>query len=456
MISTPLSEFVKNRRPFALPALPAKPQHVCRAAENIRLRWPGLEAERTTEDAEALASEMDRRRKADDWKGFYWADATDAARAFFGSDLWRKERFAPLFDLLLDQIDPGGNRVYTRQMFRTYLDTFDQRSELTRCLAERLTRVFEDGTLRMADLPIGPLVHHLHVFDVDYAPQAIAAYMDTLVPPFRALQDVGLEAPHGEGLMQQAHRLFVQALAPRIETGDSAAADRLLDWLNPPEAEKPLGKGAGDALNALLLPWHTRDPDEQLKSMIKSRLVDAYGDPRTETTGAWAACSGDARRVVLKWLVGATIRVFFDIVTRADRTHMWTNRKRLWIDLDEEDRIKEAWFALSRAGANIARDLARKRDDPSLKKFSQNDSRNASDRNKCLLIMKIDGRWVVEGSHNFKTHIFSRIDQLSVTPYEPSYTCEQFREIRGKNEPKRFGHWSISAWRDNVLMALQE
>ena len=456
MISTSLSELVRNRRPFPLPGVPARPEHVCQAAEKIRRRWRDTETEETNENPEALASEMDRRRRADDWEGFYWADATRTALAFFGSNLWQEERFARLLDLLLDQIGPGGNRVYTRSMFHKYLETFDQRSELTRRLAAQLARAFEDDTLRMADLPIGPLVHHLRVFDVDYAPQAIAAYLDAQASPFRALRDAGVEAPHGDGLMQEAHRLFVRALTPRIKDGDSAAVETLLDWLNPPETETFLRGGAGAALDALLLPWHTREPDERLKNTIKIRLIDAYGDPRTETAGAWAACSGDARRVILKWLVGATIRVFFDIVSRADRTHMWTDRKILWIDLDKEDRIAEAWFVLSRTGANIARDLARKRDDHSLEKFSQNNSRNADDRNKCLLIMKINGKWVVEGSHNFKTHIFPREDMLSVTPYEPSYTCEQFRDIRGPNKPKRFGHWSISAWRDNVLMALQE
>lgn len=459
MNSTPLSELLRSRRPLPPIGMPAKPDNVCQAAETIRRRWRDAEAEEIEENPEALASEMDRRRRANDWEGFYWADATDAARLFFGRDLWREKQFLPLFDFLFDKVDPDGNhgnRVHTRQMFRTYLDTFDQRSKLTRRLAAWLTPAFEDGTLRKADLPIEMLVHHLSVFDVDYAPRAIAAYMDKPVPPFRALQDAGMEAPHGEGLMRQAHRLFVQVLAPRIENGDSTAAETLLDWLNPPEAERPLEKGAGDALNALLLPWRTREPDEQFKKTIKSRLINAYGDPRTEHVGAWGACSRDARHVILKWLVGATIRVFFDTVSRSDRTHMWANRKKLWIDLDEEDRITEAWFALSRTGATIARDLARKRDDPNLGKFAENESRSADDRNKCLLIMKIDGRWVIEGSHNFKTHIFSRRDQLSVTPYEPSYTCEQFREIRGKSEPKRFGHWSISAWRDNVLMALQE
>ena len=434
--------------------MPARPEHVCQASAKIRRRWRDVETEQTKQSTEALASEMDRRRRAGDWEGFYWADATRTALAFFGSNLWQEERFTWLLDLLLDQISPGRNRVYIRAMFRKYLETFDQGSELTRRLAAQLARAFEDDTLRMADLPIGPLVHHLRVFDVDSAPQAIAAYQDAHAPAFRALRDAGVEAPHGDGLMQKAHRLFVQALAPRINNGDSAAAETLLDWLNPPEAETSLQGGAGDALDALLLPWHTREPDGQLKNTIKSRLVDAYGDPRTETTGAWAACSGDARRAILRWMAGDTIKVFFDIISEAVSSHMWRDRRELWIGLHKEGRIGEAWFALNRSGAEIARRLSQVRDDSSLGNFAENSSRN--DRDKCLLIMNVDGRWVVEGSHNFKTHVFSHEGRLSVTPYEPSYTCEQFRDMRGQNEPERFRHWPINTWRYNVLTTLQK
>ena len=454
MISTSLSELMRNRRPFPPLRMPARPDHVCQASQKICRRWRDTETEETEEIPEALASEMDRRRRSDDWEGFYWADATRTGLAFLGSGLWREERFTPLLDLLLRQLGPSGNRVYIRAMFRKYLETFDQRSILTSRLAARLTRAFEDGTLHMADLPIGPLVHHLHVFNVDYAPKAIAAYLDTHTPAFRALRDAGVEAPHGDGLMQHAHRLFVQALAPRITNGDSVSAETLLDWLNPPEAETSLQGGAGEALDALLLPWHRREPDGQLKNTIKSRLVDAYGDPRTEITGAWAACSGDARRVILRWMAGDTIKVFFDIISEAVSSHMWRDRRELWIGLHKEGRIGEAWFALNRSGAEIARRLAQIRGDSSLGHFADNNSRN--DRDKCLLIMNVDGRWVVEGSHNFRTHIFSHQDRLSVTPYEPSYTCEQFRDMRGQNEPERFRHWPIDTWHYNVLAALQK
>ena len=83
-----------------------------------------------------------------------------------------------------------------------------------------------------------------------------------------------MEAPHGAGLMQVAHLHFVSKLAPRIRNGDLDAAEKLLDWIDPPDLGTPLqGPGAGKAMDALLLPWCTRDPEPALKKLLETRLV---------------------------------------------------------------------------------------------------------------------------------------------------------------------------------------
>ena len=86
--------------------------------------------------------------------------------------------------------------------------------------------------------------------------------------------------------------------------------------------------------------------------------------------------------------------------------------------------------------------------------FAENRSRGAEDRKKCLLIMNIDEKWVVEGSDNFKTHVFPRRRLSTWKPYEDCYTCEQFRDIKGRDEPERIVHNPYS-WRNRVLTALQ-
>ena len=450
---TPLSEFLKQKRPFVWPSVPTEPIAVRRAGENIRRRWPDIETVDPETDPETLALEMERRRRSGDWRDFYWLDVVRTACALLDSGLWRDRRFARLFDFLLDQIGPGAGRPangpYVRAMFRKYLDTFSPVSKATHGLAKVLKEHWPE-----ADLPVGTLVHHFRIFDLDAAPpQTIAAYMDNQGEPFRALREAGMEAPHGAGLMQVAHLHFVSKLAPRIGNGDLDAAEKLLDWLEPPIHGNPLqGEGAGRAMDALLLPWRTHDPDPALKKLLETRLVRAYGDPRIKVAGAWSACSDEARRVMLKWLAGATIKVFFDIVTQADRSHMWSDRKSLWNDLYEEGRITQAWFALSHEGAVIARRLDRGREGIGLA-FARNKSRSAQDRQKCLLIMDVDGRWVVEGSHSFPTWVFPRRSLTTFRPYENSYTCDQFRDIAGPEQPKRIVH--LGNWRNKVLTALQ-
>ena len=80
-------------------------------------------------------------------------------------------------------------------------------------------------------------------------------------------------------------------------------------------------------------------------------------------------------------------------------------------------------------------------------------SESSQDRRKCLLIMNVQGRWVVEGSHSFPTWVFPPGDLSVLTPYEASYTCDQLRHIQGPEQPERIVH--LGDWRNKVLTALK-
>ena len=442
----PLSELLKQDRPLVRSPVPDEPVQVRRAHRNIHRQWPEVDDVDPETDAEALALEMEDRRRNDDWRGFSWSDARRTAVALLDSGLWEDERFKPLFYFTLHQIGPGVNGAYVRSIFRKYLETFDPASDATRNLAAVLKRHWSATAL-----PISSLAHRLRIFDLDTDPsRTIAEYMDKQDAPFRALRVAGMEAPHGPGLMQAAHRQFVEKVAPRIRDGDLDAIRRLLDWISPNSGRPLQGNDAGEAIDALLRPWRTKQPSQRIQTLLETRLVRAYGDPRV---AEWPACDGASRDVVLKWLAGATIRVFFDIVTQADGSHMWSDRKGLWRDLYEEGRVTHAWFALSKKGVDIARRLDNRRGGIALAKFAENRSSTAQDRRKCLLMMSIDGRWVVEGSHSFPTWVFPRQDLTTFTPYEDSYTCDQFRDAQGPERPERIVH--SSAWKDAVMTALQ-
>ena len=446
---TSLSARLRKGSPIVWRSMPDEPVAVQRAAASITRCWPRVEVEPAETDPERLVRDADHRRRSGDWSDFYWADLDRAARALIDSGLWRHARYADLLQFLLDQVRPGVNRPYLRTLFRKYIETFEPESRLTRALAPVLKVHWREATL-----PVEALVEQFRIFDVELSPaRVIAAFMAGQDEPFAVLRAVGVEAPHGPGLIAAAHPFFVSCLAPRIAKGEPAATHTLLSWLKPAGEDDPLqGAGAAQAIDALLEPWKGQSPDADLQHLIEARLLAAYGDPRIRSSGVWSLVSPSARRVILKWLAGATIEVFFDIVTRADRTHMWSDRKRLWMDLFDDGLITQAWFALSDTGSNIAERLRHQHDEIPLA-FGRNRSSSSQDRNKCLLIMNVQGRWVVEGSHNFPTWVFPPGDLSVVVPYKDTYTCDQFRYIKGSEQPERIVH--LGDWRNKVLTALR-
>ena len=446
---TSLSARLRKGSPIAWRSMTEEPVAVLRAAASIARCWPHVEVEPVETDPKRLVRDVNRRRRSNDWGDFYWADLDRAARALIDSGLWRHARNADLLQFLLDQVRPGVNRPYLRTLIRKYIETFEPESKLTRALAPVLKVHW-----REAKLPVEELVTQFRIFDLDPSPaQVIAAFMAGQDDPFAAVRGLGVEAPHGPGLMVAAHPFFVSSLAPRIAEGEPAATHRLLAWLKPPSEDEPLqGAGAAQAIDALLEPWERRVLDSDLQHLIEARLLAAYGDPRIRSTGVWSLISRKANRVILKWLAGATIAVFFDIVTRADRSHMWADRKRLWMDLFDDGLITQAWFALSESGTRVADRLRREHDEIPLA-FGSNRSSSTQDRRKCLLIMNVQRRWVVEGSHSFPTWVFPPGDSDVLVPYEDSYTCDQFRHITGPERPERIVH--LGDWRNKVLTALK-
>ena len=442
-----LSELLKQT---SLPKLRwrQQPNTVFEEANKILNRWPDVENTDSDLDAVELTNIMVRRYRNNDWEGFYWMDVTRTACAFFGDGLWKNQRFDSLNNFIIDQIVPGVNGPFLRAMFEIYLKTFDPKStKLTRPLAGKFKNCWQD-----LNLPVDFLIQEFQLFDIDEVPhQKIANYMDDEPKPFEALRKMGVAAPHGPGLMELAHHSFVSRIVPQIQNGEIESVKKLLDWLDPGGETPPLqGEAAARAVDTLLLPWLMRDPDQELKAILENRLVRAYGDARVSDVGVWRACSDRARQIILKWLAGTTIREFFEIITITNRSHMWHNRKSFWINLYEENRILEGWFALSPAAEEAANNLNRNRNDVKLE-FGKNCS-TGNDRKKSLLIMKINDRWVIEGSHNFPTWVFPPGSLLTLKPYQTEYTCRQIRTIEGPEKPERIVH--SYHWRNNVLNAL--
>ena len=57
------------------------------------------------------------------------------------------------------------------------------------------------------------------------------------------------------------------------------------------------------------------------------------------------------------------------------------------------------------------------------------------------LILKIGGKIVVEGSSNYKIHIFDERNPRAPKLYQHSYDCDAIRRISGAQAKMHLGHW---------------
>jgi hypothetical protein len=241
--------------------------------------------------------------------------------------------------------------------------------------------------------------------------------------------------PHGPGLADHAHLAFVEALAPRLAEADHAALATMLAWLAP-GSDNLRTKDAGKAIAALLGPWRHKTPPEQFRRKLQDGLVKTYGDPRVHKGGVWGNVPDDLQAVIRRWLTGATMKAFLDIVSQVEESHMWEPRRKFWWDLYEQGRVTEAWVALSERGVQLARRMG-------VKEFGHQTARGTR-VNTSLLIMRIGKKIVVEGSHNYMIHVFPADHKHPPKLYRRDYDCERIRlslDDRHKRVHDQWGGW---------------
>ena len=431
-----------------------EPNDVIQISEQIKKKYPDV-PDPGDLDVQKLLAELKSRIIKKDWSKYYWEDLIKIALSFFDSSHLISEE-SEICDFLLKEIHHDGNFAYNLALFDLYIRKFNQNSELTKKLAS----AFDNN----CDWTIGDhskireLKDEFDIFNRKKVPKLIAEYMISNQYPFSALIDKKIQAPHGKGLMQVVHELFVDKLKPKLAQGDLYSTKQLLSWIKPPEKDKPIEgeNAAGLAIDALLSNWKDTEPRSEVKETIKNGLIDAYGDPRLNKQNviAWEQCNKESKQILLKWLTGATIEMFFEIIAKSidvNNRHMWINRKELWLHLHQNGEISEAWFCLSKDGEKEVEKIYRKTNDATMQEFAQNNSHDASDRKKCLLIMTVKDRIVVEGSHNFPTHIFPE-GSMDIRLYQDSYNCREIRRVQDKPGHKNFNHYKN--WRESVLKSL--
>ncbi|MBU3888561.1 EH signature domain-containing protein [Methylosinus sp. KRF6] len=422
---------LENLSEFTAPARPAL-DILVRAKNRILDRWPDVVSIPQEKDRERLVQEVDRRRKDDQWDDTPMSLVASAAVALFDEKRQERRELSELREFYYAESAISTQRVFIDSMLSVYVGSYRPGADHTKRLAAALA-----PSLAHAGARARRLIENIpDILDPLRAPQAIAAKMTQMADCWMGLKELGLRSPHAPGVMDHAHLAFVESMRPALKT--RAGLERLLDWLKP-SGQAPRTSGAAEAITAAIDPWLTRDPPENEISFITERLQSLYGDPRVTGGGAWAGVPSEHLAVLMRWLTGENIRFFLDVVSEVEASHMWAPRRNFWLSLHEAKRIDAAWVAFSGKGAALATSRLRAGGARTTLAFGrQIAGGNRADTS--LLILKIGKRIIVEGSHNYKVHIFNDGNALAPKLYQQRYDCDDIRQ-RSNAEKPHLGDW---------------
>lgn len=347
------------------------------------------------------------------WEGVTTGMVSMVCRAFLRGEVHERR----VQEFMMREMEATTSRSVLDAACEAYFDGWERGSARTRWLARliqdkspslpaRWTRVF----LALPDL-----------LDTDQGTQRVAERMLQQPDAFQWLQSCGIASPHSGPLMRQIHLVWLATMSP-VTTRESR--DRIFTWIRP-EGHPPISdEMAAGAIDKLVEPWHQAMPEASYRQELLDRLLNDYGDPRNARREFWPLTSDASRQVLRRWLAGKSMDALLRVITQATEatTSMWPPRHHFWKGLHERGVVTEAWVVLSPNAAKIADYLHAQTGEETYKMAGRQTAKSRKDT--CLLIMRVGRYIVVEGSHDYRVHLFEANDPRAPQLYKDYYDAE--------------------------------
>lgn len=440
-----LHRAIANARQLVPPVLPDLRRLVA-SVQCVRDRWPDVIAQPPEQDRERLALVLRDKVARDDWADTNLSFVLKAAWAVFDNDRIGRADLRRARRFLCDEVIVSTSANFLAGMLQAYLDGYSPRHKIMSELAGALER----AQPRMEPSARRPLDAFPELLDAECGPQDLAVLLLTQSDPHAALVEAGMRNPQGGGFMAAVHAALTARVRDRLD--QRAWIDWYLRWLRPRPPSDARTTGAECAIEALVHPWLTRDPEPELRSFLTESLIEFYGDPRI-VQGVWSGINAQARGTILRWLAREDMRFFISVVDHNQNEQMWVQRREFWLQLFNEGVIREAWVAFSPEAYRYARQNLLRRDaDHAESRFGYQAGRPGT--NTSLLLMRIANKIFVDGCHSYRTHVFDADDRRAPTLYQKRYDCTgimRSSDTRGKVRSARDNDWakshaSIDAW----------
>ena len=430
------SDMLGKEHHFTHAAVPAF-NRLSSACKRINDRWPDV-IPTPSGEPDSILREISDRIRNNDWEKATVAFVIRAGRLAFDEKYRNEPNFSHLLEFYYQETKASTRPSFLSGIMSIYLTSYEPHTNHSQILAKTL----KGSQHRLAGRWNTLLRNFPQLFDAHFAPKHLGHLMSNMPDLWSGLIEMGFQNPHAVGFLSHAHLAFVDLVKTRLRS--EREVRRMLRWIAP-SGKLPRRTGAKEAIEALLTPWKSRQPSDEIRDDLISVLPASYKGFYTPS-GIWRLVDNECREVLIRWLTGASINFFLDIVSYVERSHMWQPRREFWLNLYEEGKIDAAWVAFSPTAARRAKDLEREQGTSSHLEYGTQIA-GGSRRDTSLLILKIGRTIVVEGSHDYKVQIFKESNRQVPRLFEKRYDCEQIRGIPGASH-EQIAHTTY--WKDRV------
>jgi len=401
------------------------------ASDAIKVAFPGYD-QTPSLTLDQLVGMLGKNVDSWDWHGIKVGDIALVVRAAFSQTVAVN---TAVREFLEREILASTNPAILQAVCETYLAAWERSASRTIWLAKAIQN-------RSQHLPMNwkrCFLNHPELLDPEAAPEHMAAKMAEQRDPFKWLIAAGIASPHSGQLMRELHFAWLRVLP---ETRSDDEIQQIFSWMFPTDIPVLDGELAASAVEKLLKPWSSVQPPGDIRKLLLNKLVETYGDPRNQRAEFWALVAEPSRKVLVRWLAGASMDALLSIITNSTANHMWPPRHAFWKGLYDRGLIDEAWVALSPAAHDNGTSMFQATQNPIYTMVGKQIAK--SRRDTCLLIMRIGRFTVVEGSHDYRVHVFQSSDRAAPLFYQEEYDAETITlpkfhwNTRIHDQP---GHW---------------
>ena len=425
---------VRRLSPLVLPEL----TRLIAAKKRVLDRWPDIVPDPPEQDHEAIIIQMLTLLESNRWEDVKMSFVLRALKVAFGPNFKNREHVAPIIDFAFAELEATTQPTFLNAMVAIYLSCYEPKSDHSLALGSKINakRHLLNGRWRAIEETYPTL------FDARRAHADIAASMEEIDEPWQGLKANGFSNPHATGLMHYVHAAYVDRIRPNLNM--ESWLDVLFKWLNP-EPGKRKTTGSIEVIEAVLGHWVQKSASDQTRQAVTEHLINQYNDPRTNRS-LWVGVAEEYMNVIFSWLTREDLRFFTSVVDATQKDPQWQPRKKFWLRLYDEGLIEQAWVAFCPGAERYARThLIRSGYSgyaENVRRFAKQ-SKGGTRSDTSILIMKIGNKIVVDGCHNYRTHIFNIDDPVAPKLFRREYDCDaDVMELAAWSK----SHSSIPSW----------